>query len=232
MAPLDAKFQDVSAALAPSPRTLADRRVWIFDLDHTLYPPHCNLFAEIDYRMGQFIEHLLGVHPSYARWLQKNYLRHFGTSLSGLMRVHRMDPKAFLDYVHEIDLSAVEPAPDLRAAIAALPGKKFIFTNGTRRHAERVSEKVGILDLFDDIFDIVDAVYTPKPAPQPYAAAVARFGIDPTHAVMFEDQIRNLAVPHALGMGAILVNERANEPVPHVHHETHDLAGFLTAILR
>lgn len=209
---------------------LADRRAWVFDLDHTLYPPACNLFNEIDYRMSQYIEHMLGVHPSYARWLQKNYLRHFGTSLSGLMRVHKLDPKGFLDYVHEIDLSSVNPEPDLRASIAALPGRKFIFTNGTRRHAERVAGKIGILDLFEDIFDIVDAAYTPKPAADPYHTALARFDIRPEASVMFEDQVRNLAVPHQLGMATVLVNETIEAAVPHVHHQTHDLTRFLTGI--
>jgi putative hydrolase of the HAD superfamily len=214
----------------PAPTPLADRRAWVFDLDHTLYPPSCNLFAEIDSRMSQFIEHLLGVHPSYARWLQKHYLRHFGTSLSGLMRVHKMDPKAFLDYVHEIDLSAVAPNPDLKSAIAALPGRKFIFTNGTRRHAERVAAKVGILDLFEDIFDIVDATYTPKPAPDPYHAALDRFSITPITAAMFEDQPRNLVVPHRLGMATVLVNEPHDDAHNHIEHHTFDLTAFLTAI--
>ncbi|MFM2423013.1 MAG: hypothetical protein RL291_1543, partial [Pseudomonadota bacterium] len=162
--------------------------------------------------------------------LQKHYLRQFGTSLSGLMRVHKLDPRSFLDYVHEIDLGAVDPHPELGAAIKALPGKKFIFTNGTRRHAERVAGKVGIIDLFDDIFDIEDAAYTPKPAPDPYHAALARFDVQAAQAAMFEDQLRNLAVPRALGMATVLVNEALTDPHPHVDHHTHDLAGFLAEI--
>ena len=118
--------------------------------------------------MGEYIARYLGVPFAYARHLQKSYYRQFGTTLSGLMQVHRMDPQAFLDYVHDLDLSVVAEHPELAAAIAALPGRKFIFTNGSHAHAERVAAKVGILDLFDGIFDIVAADYVPKPVPACY----------------------------------------------------------------
>ena len=125
-------------------RDFADTTAWIFDLDNTLYPARCNLFAEVDKRMGKFIADYLGVPFEQARHLQKSYYRQFGTTLSGLMKVHKLDPQPFLDYVHDIDLSSVPEAPELATAIDALPGRKLIFTNGSRRHAERVAEKLGM----------------------------------------------------------------------------------------
>src|SRR3990172_1979880 len=107
---------------------------WIFDLDNTLYPAECNLFAEVDHRMSAYIAKMLGVPVPYARHLQKSYYRQFGTTLSGLMHVHKMDPYAFLEYVHDIDLSVVPEAPELRREIDRLPGRKLIFTNGSHRH--------------------------------------------------------------------------------------------------
>lgn len=213
--------------------------VWIFDLDNTLYPASCNLFAEIDRRMGEFIVRLLGVPYAQARHLQKTYYHQFGTTLAGLMRVHKVDPQAFLDYVHDIDLSVVAEAQELRAAIAALPGRKLVFTNGSRRHAERVTEKLGIADLFEDICDIAACAYVPKPEHEAFARMTRRHGVCPGEAAMFEDMPMNLEVPHALGMTTVLVHStyldhpvqvamRTWDALPaHVHYATRDLKEFL-----
>lgn len=215
---------------------------WVFDLDNTLYPSECNLFAEVDQRMGQYVADKLGVPLPYARHLQKSYYRQFGTTLSGLMAVHKMAPEPFLDYVHDIDLSVVPPSPELRAGIERLPGRKLIFTNGSVAHAERVAEKIGILDLFEGICDIVACGYAPKPAAEAFAAFVARHEVDPGKAAMFEDMPQNLQVPHALGMTTVLIRStyidhpaqakaRAwQTPPDHIHHMTDDLAGFLTGL--
>src|SRR5499426_3274315 len=137
----------------PAQRNFERTQVWIFDLDNTLYPIECNLFGQVDRRMGEFIARFLGVPVEYARHLQKTYYRQFGTTLCGLMRVHGMDPKPFLDYVHDLDLSGLAEHPELAARIAPLPGRKLIFTNGSRAHAERVAGKLGILHLFEAIFE-------------------------------------------------------------------------------
>jgi putative hydrolase of the HAD superfamily len=212
----------------------------VFDLDNTLYPAECNLFLQVDRRMGEFIGRLLGVPYEHARHLQKTYYRQFGTTLSGLMQVHKIDPGPFLDYVHDIDVSVVPEAPALAEAIAALPGRKLIFTNGSRRHAERVAGKIGVLHLFEDIFDIVTSGYVPKPDPACYRLFLERHGVDCGRAAMFEDMPHNLEAPHALGMTTVLVRSDCNndhpvhremrgwlEPPAHVHHMTDDLTGFL-----
>src|SRR5690606_7433055 len=124
---------------------------WIFDLDNTLYPHHTNLFAQVDVRIREYVERLLGLPPEAAQKLQKDYYRRYGTTLRGLMQEHAISPDDFLEYVHDIDHSPIEPNPKLAAAIKALPGRKFIFTNGSRRHAEKVGERLGFTDHFEDI---------------------------------------------------------------------------------
>ncbi len=217
-------------------------KVWIFDLDNTLYPADCNLFAQVDRRMGEFIAQRLGVPFEHARHLQKSYYYQFGTTLSGLMQVHKMDPMPFLDYVHDIDLTVVPEHPELRAAIDRLPGRKLIFTNGSRGHAERVAGKVGILDLFEDICSIESCDYIPKPKPEAFDTMVRAHGVDSAEAAMFEDMPHNLEAPHALGMTTVLVHSDYYdhpvqkkikawvEPPEHVHHMTYDLRGFLEGI--
>jgi putative hydrolase of the HAD superfamily len=228
------------AAPLASRRTFDRTQVWVFDLDNTLYPAECNLFRQVDRRMGEFIGRLLGVPYEHARHLQKTYYRQFGTTLSGLMRVHKIDPGPFLDYVHDIDLSVLPEAPALAAAIGALPGRKLVFTNGSRRHAERVAEKIGLLHLFEDIFDIVTSGYVPKPDPACYRLFLERHGVDSAQAAMFEDMPHNLEAPHGLGMTTVLVRSACNddhpvhreirgwlEPPAHIHHMTDDLTQFL-----
>ncbi len=223
---------------APS-RGFAHADSWIFDLDNTLYPAECNLFAQVDRRMGEFIARYLGVPFAHARHLQKTYYRQFGTTLAGLMRVHKLEPAEFLAYVHDIDLSVVSESPRLRAEIAALPGRRLIFTNGSHRHAERVAEKLGVLDLFEGICDIAACEYVPKPEADAFQRMIRRHAIVPATAAMFEDMPMNLAVPHDLGMTTVLVHSTyLDHPVQqqmktwtelpdHIHHMTLDLTDFL-----
>jgi putative hydrolase of the HAD superfamily len=218
---------------------------WVFDLDNTLYPPACDLFGRIDERMMAFIANFLGVDHAEAKRVQKDFYVEHGTTLAGLMAVHGLEPGRFLAYVHDIDVTAVDPNPALGAAIAALPGRKLIFTNGSVAHAENVIRRLGIADAFHDIHDIVTTGYAPKPRREAYERFVAASGIAPERAAMFEDIPRNLEVPHALGMKTVWVRP-AGEAGPeryqrlsheggeaaHVHHATDDLTAFLGEILR
>jgi putative hydrolase of the HAD superfamily len=234
----------ISPHAGPAPSSsLARSRVWIFDLDNTLYPAECNLFAQVDQRMGEFIAKHLGVPFEYARHLQKSYYRQFGTTLAGLMRVHKMHPEPFLDYVHDIDVSVVAEAPELRAAIARLPGRKLIFTNGSRAHAERVAAKLGVLDLFEGISDIASCEYEPKPSAAAFDTMIRHHGVVASESAMFEDMPQNLEVPHKLGMSTVLVHSTyMDHPIQrdmsnwtslpqHVHHITDDLTAFLDKIV-
>jgi len=218
---------------------------WIFDLDNTLYPADCNLFAQIDARMRGFIEERLALPADEARRLQKRYYVEYGTTLAGLMRRHDVDPHDFMDFVHDIDLAPVAAHPELAERIAGLPGVKYVFTNGSVKHAENVCAKLGFDGLFAEIFDIEAADFLPKPHRATYERFVARHGVAPGRAAMFEDIAANLEAPHALGMTTVLVTSNAewiaDEPTEkrpagpaadydHVHHATGDLFGFLSGV--
>ena len=215
---------------------------WVFDLDNTLYPHHLNLWEQVDVRIRDYIAGFLNVTHDEAFRLQKDYYRRYGTSLRGLMEEHGLDPDEFLEIVHQIDYSPLTPDPALGAAIAGLPGRKLILTNGTRRHAETVMRKLEIEERFEDVFDIAAAELEPKPRPQVYDRFLARHKVDPAKAAIFEDLARNLEVPHALGMTTVLVVptgtrevfreewELAGRDDPHVDQVTDDLAGFLRSI--
>ena len=216
---------------------------WVFDLDNTLYPHHSNLFSQIDLKMTAYVAELLRLSREDARALQKQLYLEYGTTLNGLMERHKIDPDDFLNKVHDIDYSWLTPDPVLGAAIRQLPGRKFIFTNGNRVHAERTARQLGILDHFDDIFDIVAAGLTPKPSRQTYEKFAELHAVTGHNAVMFEDLARNLAVPKSLGMTTVLVVPRNFEPTfaeiwerdpaneDDVDFVTDDLATFLTAIV-
>lgn len=219
---------------------------WVFDLDNTLYPAECDLFAEIDTRMTDFVSRTLSLGRDAARRVQKQYYAEYGTTLAGLMTVHGLDPAEFLSYVHEIDLSPLPDLPDLRTALAALPGRKFVYTNGSRRHAERVTEKMGLAHLFHGSFGIEDGAYAPKPKPESYNAFCRLHDVRPGGAIFFEDLSRNLKPAKSLGFTTVLVHsdkDWSHEPIEarpagagdafgddgagHIDYVTGDLAGFL-----
>jgi putative hydrolase of the HAD superfamily len=215
---------------------------WVFDLDNTLYPADCDLFSQIDRRMGAFIAETLELTLDQAHTLRQRYYAEHGTTLAGLVRLHGVSPHEFLDYVHNIDLAVVAPAPELATAIDALPGRKFVFTNGSRGHAEAVASKLGVLDLFEDIFDIHALEYVnPKPSREAFDRFLAAHGIAAPRAAMFDDLPHNLQTAHAVGMTTVWIDCRATgrpehqgndwTALPdHIHHRTEALAPFLAAI--
>jgi putative hydrolase of the HAD superfamily len=216
---------------------------WVFDLDNTLYPAHTNLFGQVDVRIRDYVRNLLDTTHEEAQTVQRGYYEKYGTTLRGLMIEHGISPDAFLEYVHDIDHSALDPDPALGSAIEALPGRKFIMTNGSRKHAENTARALGIEQHFEDIFDIVAAGLLPKPHREAYDIFLKLHGIEPQRSAMFEDLARNLAVPHSLGMRTVLVVPQGTREVfreawelegrdaPHVEHVTDHLAGFLERLL-
>jgi putative hydrolase of the HAD superfamily len=227
-------FQSVTRTERPA--DFAAIETWVFDLDNTLYPASCNLFDQIHRRMGEFISGLLDVDLDEARRLQTIYFREHGTTLRGLMNVHAIDPAAFLDHVHRIDLSPVPADTALAAALAALPGRKFVFTNGTVRHAENILGHLGIDAHFSGILDIADCNYVPKPNPAGYAELVRRFAIAPRRAAMIEDMAKNLAPAAALGMTTVWLRgsidwAREGAEADYVHHVAEALTPFLAGIV-
>jgi putative hydrolase of the HAD superfamily len=216
---------------------------WVFDLDNTLYPRHTNLYAQVDRRIREYVQRLLTLGPDEAEHLRKDYYHRYGTTLRGLMVEHGITPDDFLEYVHDIDHSPIEPNPRLAAAIERLAGRKFILTNGSRAHAEKVAARLGVTGHFEDIFDIVRCELLPKPNRETYDRFVRLTGIEPARTVIFEDLARNLAAPHALGMTTVLVVptgthqvlledwELEGQDAVHVDFLTDNLTLFLERLL-
>jgi putative hydrolase of the HAD superfamily len=212
------------------PRTsFAHVDTWVFDLDNTLYPPAIRLFDQIEQRMTAFVMEALRIEAAEADALRRHYWQTYGTTLAGLMSEHALAPEAYLEHVHDIDLSGVAHAPDLVTAIGRLPGRKIVYTNGSREHARRVTRSLGLDGAFDALYGFEDAAYVPKPKEAAFATVFARDGLAPARAAMFEDDQRNLEVPHRLGMRTVLVGPL--ETHPHVLHHTDDLTAFLGLVI-
>jgi putative hydrolase of the HAD superfamily len=205
-------------------------RFWVFDLDNTLYPASARLFDQIEVRMTRYVMDALKVDHAMANHLRQKYWRDHGTTLAGLMREHGVDPGPYLTEVHEIDLSHLEPDAALAGHISGLPGRRIVYTNGSAPYAERVLAARGLAGLFDAVYGVEHAGFHPKPDRAAFDAVFARDGGDAAQGAMFEDDLRNLQVPHALGMRTVHVAERP-EPAPHVHHHTDDLTGFLSQLV-
>lgn len=203
---------------------------WVFDLDNTLYPPHMRLFDQIEDKMTAYMVRELGVSHDVAHHMRSDYWSRFGTTLSGLMHEHDVDPDPFLDEVHDISFTPLSPDPQLREMIQSLPGRSIIYTNGTAPYAQQVLEARGLSGLFSDIYGIEHANYCAKPARQAFDTIFGADGLDTTKAAMFEDDHRNLQAPHDMGLRTVHVAPDAHQ-ADHIHHHTDDLARFLRSLL-
>lgn len=199
---------------------------WVFDLDNTLYPPHMRLFDQIETLMTDYVVRAIGVDRTEADRLRSTYWRQYGTTLAGLMAEHDLDPDPYLHAVHQVDMSHLDPDAELADHIQSLPGRRIVYTNGTAPYAERVLAARGLGGLFDAIYGVEHAGYRPKPEMAAFQAIFTQDGIDTSKAAMFEDEPRNLAAPHAMGMRTVHVAPDRHE-ADHIHHHTDDLTAFL-----
>ncbi|PPD43093.1 MAG: pyrimidine 5'-nucleotidase [Methylocystis sp.] len=239
-APVAEKMRDIEGVLRDR---FAHIDTWVFDLDNTLYPATSTMWAQIDDRITLFMMRLFGHDAISLRALQKHYYLRYGTTLRGLMTEHGVDAHSYLSFVHDIDRTLIAHNHSLAEAIAALPGRKLILTNGSRDHAIKTAKQIGIDHLFEDIFDIIAADFIAKPDAATYDRFLDQMKVDPARAVLFEDLPRNLVVPHKRGMTTVLVLPLAGEAVereaweiargeePHVDFVTDDLVGFLEGVL-
>ena len=217
---------------------------WVFDLDNTLYPRHCDLFSQIDVRMTTFVSELTGLERTEARKLQKDLYRDYGTTLRGLMEIHDIDPHAFLDAAHDIDYSILPQNAELTEVLTSLPGRLLIYTNGSVAHAENTLKAMGVDPaIFEAIFDIVASDFEPKPDNKPFEKFLASYNVNGSTAAMFEDLPRNLIPAKACGMKTVLITpqdphkftaeawEIVENQSEHIDFDTDDLDGFLGAIV-
>ena len=207
---------------------------WIFDLDLTLYGPEANIMAQVRDRIALYVERLFNIEPEAAHQIRHTYWKKYGTTLGGLMTEHAVDPHGYLDFVHDVDMTLLQPAADLRAQIEALPGRKLIFTNADAPYAQRVLTARGLEGVFEDVFDIHRMQHIPKPASASYDRLCSELHIDPSRALFVEDSAHNLAPAKALGMTTIWVNHElaagSNGAEPFIDHEIADISAWLSSL--
>jgi putative hydrolase of the HAD superfamily len=209
--------------------TFANIQTWIFDLDHTLYPPDVPLFAQMEVRMVDYMCRVLRLERDTANALRANYWRDYGTTLAGLMAEYQIDPDPFLWDVHQLDFSVVPQNLNLRDLITRLDSRKIIYTNGTAPYAEDVIAARGIGGVFDAIYGVEHANYLPKPNHAAFEAVFSLDGFDRAKAVMFEDDPRNLKVPKEMGLTTVLISSTPNHN-NFIDYQAPDLEAFLSQI--
>ncbi len=180
----------------------------LFDLDGVLYQDLEAVFGQVSKKMTKYISNKLNINLDKAKELQRNYFHKYNTSLNGLMIHHDVKPEDFLEYVHDIDLSFMKKDLVLRNELENLKIKKFIFTNGSKEHAKNITKHLGINDLFDGLFDIVDAEFSPKPTAKAFDLMIKKFKINPRETLYIEDIAKNLSIGKERGtITAWLIND-------------------------
>ena len=202
-------------------------KTWLFDLDNTLYPLNSGLFDQIRARIADYLVERCGVDAANAMATEQRYRDEFGSPLAGLMAKKKTKPGPFLSFVHDVDYGVIDANPTLARALAGLSGRRYIFTNGSTEHAQNVLSRLGISDLFDDVFDIVRAGYLPKPRHEPYDRIVSDFDLIPQETVFVEDMACNLVPAKSLGMTTVLVAQDNGAATVEADYVISDLAGWL-----
>ena len=216
-------------------RELKKIKYWLFDLDNTLYSGDIKVFDQINKKMSFFISDKLNVSLVEAKKIQKNYFHECNTTLNGMIKNHNINAEQFLEFVHDVDLNFLKKDLNLQNELANLIGKKYIFTNGSKAHASNVTRRIGIENLFDGVFDIVDSDFIPKPSIEPYKKIIQKYGIDPEYCVLIEDIARNLKPAYELGMKTVWIKN--DEPWAaefssenFINYKTDSLPEFLRKI--
>ena len=216
-------------------KELSTIKFWLFDLDNTLYSGDTKVFDQVDKKMSKFISEKLNVSLEEAKKIQKNYFHEYNTTLNGMIKNHDINANEFLEFVHDVDLEFLKKDELLKIEIEKLKGKKIIFTNGSKAHASNVTSRIGIEQLFDGVFDIVDSDFYPKPSLEPYKKIIENYKIIPEYCIFFEDIARNLKPAYELGMKTVWIEN--NEPwaakysdEEFVNYKTGSLTNFLKEI--
>ena len=210
-------------------------KYWLFDLDNTLYSGDTKVFDQVDKKMSSFICEKLQVSLEEAKKIQKNYFHEYNTTLNGMIKNHNIDANEFLEFVHNVDLNFLKKDLELQNQLTKLVGKKYIFTNGSKAHADNVTKRIGIEKLFDGVFDIVNSGFIPKPSIEPYKKIIQKYGIDPEYCIFIEDIARNLKPAYELGMKTVWIKndepwaaEFSNENF--INYKTDNLSDFLRRV--
>jgi putative hydrolase of the HAD superfamily len=210
---------------------------WIFDLDNTLYSADSGIFQQVHILMSKFVSTHLNIDIKKATELQRKYYRQHGTTLRGLMDNHNVDPDHFLSEVHQLDYSIVGPNFKLNRELKKLKGRKIIYTNANRQHANDILIRLELTNMFDEIFDIKTANYIPKPEASPYEQIISEFNIDPITTIMFDDIAKNLVPAKNVGFASVWIDvgyENFSDDIAkskkYLDYETKDLSLFLDEV--
>ncbi|MCC6640197.1 MAG: pyrimidine 5'-nucleotidase [Deltaproteobacteria bacterium] len=205
-------------------------QVLLLDLDETLYPRGNGVLARVDARINAYLHERIGV-PAHEVDVVRRRLRDaHGTTLRGLEARYEVDVEDYLATVHGVDLSdLLSPAPGLRALLRRLPGRKAVFTNAPRQHAEQVLGLLDLSDAFEEVVAIEDLSLRPKPDPLAYHAVTARLGVEARACVMVDDTRANVVAGARAGMRTVWLapTPQDDESVHHVITSLHELERVL-----
>ena len=187
---------------------------WIFDLDNTMYDINLGLFKKISNRITDFIMSKYSLDIDQAKKIQKEYYLKYGLTLRGLIVEKKLDPEEFLDYVHDVEHPELEKNDQLISKIRILEGKKIIFTNATSKHAKKILKILELEDDFDQIIDIKDLEYIPKPDRRSYKKLLECLNLNKENldkTIFFEDTVKNLIPAKELGITTVWMKNPINE---------------------
>ena len=220
-----------------APKTLHHIENWIFDLDNTLYPADAGIQQQTDARMPDYIMRHFSVDYPTARKIQKDFYMKYGTTLSGLIQEHQIDPHHYWDYIFDIDYAALKHDLAFAEALSRLPGRKYIYTNSPKSHAQKVLDAMGVTGHFSGIFDLTAADFISKPQIQSYQKMTAYFNIDPARSLFMDDVARNLVTAAQMGMVTVYMRHGGHHPdfaldipsdiLPFIDYQTDDMLVWL-----
>ena len=207
-------------------------KYWIFDLDNTLYSGKTKVFEQVDKKMSEYISVKLKISVEEAKKIQKNYFYEYSTTLNGMIKNHKIDPKEFLNYVHNIDFSIVKPDEELNDLIKKIPGKKIIFTNADISYVKKILTNLNLNNIFYDIYDIEKMNFLPKPNMETYRKLIAKYNVDVKKAIFFDDIPQNLLPAAKLGLKTVHVynsklDEELNGRSKKIDYMTNNLKDWL-----
>ena len=216
-------------------KELKNKKNLLLDLDGTVYQDLEAVFGQVSRLMTKYISEKLNLDLKKAKELQTNYFYKYNTSLNGLMIHHDIPPREFLDYVHDIDLSFLKKDKTLRSELESTNLRKFVFTNGSKEHVKNITTSLGINDQFENVFDIVDAKYNPKPAAKAFDLMLEKFKIDPKETLYIEDIAKNLSIGKKRGtITAWLINDeywgKKESDKEYIDYKIENLSLFLKEI--
>lgn len=193
-------------------------KVWLFDLDDTLHDAMNASMPGIRQAMGEYFTQHLGYPEAEAGALRNKYWKRYGATLLGVVRHHGVKAAHFLHHTHILP-GLEERVRGQRADIAALarlPGRRYIVTNAPLAYAQRVIGVLGIAHLFDGVVSIEDmhmfGDLRPKPDARMLRALAVRLGVPPCRCTLVEDTLVHQKAARRVGMQTVWMQRWVHHP--------------------